>query len=238
MRNHVSWLALPAIAGALALAQPAAAVEVAYTYTGHVGSGVDGLGLFGQAGASLSGAAFTATFHRDDALADPDDIYIGRFNSYVSGVGAASPVWAELTIGGVTLALGGLGEQAQYDDGFSESFAHYVAFDTGSLMLGASTPGRLVPQPIDYLPGPDYHTLPSLSAETAPGLDWFGNFSVSGQGLAALGTTASFVPTGLLVDGAPGGVGGVPEPASWALMILGFGGVGWTLRRRRATAFA
>jgi hypothetical protein len=24
-----------------------------------------------------------------------------------------------------------------------------------------------------------------------------------------------------------------PEPAAWALMILGFGGVGWTLRRRR-----
>lgn len=26
--------------------------------------------------------------------------------------------------------------------------------------------------------------------------------------------------------------GGVPEPASWALMILGFGGVGASLRRR------
>ena len=31
---------------------------------------------------------------------------------------------------------------------------------------------------------------------------------------------------------APGG--GVPEPASWALMILGFGGAGVALRRRRA----
>jgi len=29
--------------------------------------------------------------------------------------------------------------------------------------------------------------------------------------------------------------GGVPEPAAWALMILGFGGAGATLRRRRAT---
>ena len=29
--------------------------------------------------------------------------------------------------------------------------------------------------------------------------------------------------------------GGVPEPASWALMLLGFGGIGATIRRRRAT---
>jgi len=30
--------------------------------------------------------------------------------------------------------------------------------------------------------------------------------------------------------------GGVPEPASWALMILGFGAVGASLRRRRMAA--
>ena len=33
--------------------------------------------------------------------------------------------------------------------------------------------------------------------------------------------------------GGGGGQGGVPEPATWAMMILGFGGVGVTLRRRR-----
>ena len=38
--------------------------------------------------------------------------------------------------------------------------------------------------------------------------------------------------------GSGGGVGSVPEPASWALMLLGFGGTGAALRRRRPAAIA
>jgi hypothetical protein len=37
---------------------------------------------------------------------------------------------------------------------------------------------------------------------------------------------------------APAANGGVPEPASWALMILGFGGAGAVLRRRHRTTIA
>lgn len=32
--------------------------------------------------------------------------------------------------------------------------------------------------------------------------------------------------------------GGVPEPATWAMMLLGFGGIGWAMRRGRRTATA
>jgi hypothetical protein len=39
-------------------------------------------------------------------------------------------------------------------------------------------------------------------------------------------------------DGGGGGQGGVPEPVSWSLMILGFGGVGAMLRRRRQMLLA
>jgi hypothetical protein len=38
---------------------------------------------------------------------------------------------------------------------------------------------------------------------------------------------------GGLSCGAPTAGGAVPEPASWALMLIGFGGLGATLRRRR-----
>jgi len=42
----------------------------------------------------------------------------------------------------------------------------------------------------------------------------------------------------VLVTAADRGAGGVPEPASWALMITGFGALGAVLRRRRAAGFA
>ena len=54
----------------------------------------------------------------------------------------------------------------------------------------------------------------------------------SGQSLDSFGavTTGSFEAP---ISG--GGGQGVPEPATWALMLLGFGAVGLTLRRRRTT---
>ena len=46
---------------------------------------------------------------------------------------------------------------------------------------------------------------------------------------------------GFLPDALPPGdppTAGVPEPASWALMLLGFGGLGAALRARRRTRLA
>jgi hypothetical protein len=54
---------------------------------------------------------------------------------------------------------------------------------------------------------------------------------ISGTGgpAATFGGTVSFVLSN---------AGGVPEPASWALMIVGFGSAGAMLRRRRSLAMA
>ncbi|MGH6909562.1 MAG: PEPxxWA-CTERM sorting domain-containing protein [Phenylobacterium sp.] len=49
-------------------------------------------------------------------------------------------------------------------------------------------------------------------------------------GVCADAGCTSFVTTGFATNG---GGGPVPEPATWAMMILGFGGVGALLRRRR-----
>jgi hypothetical protein len=66
-------------------------------------------------------------------------------------------------------------------------------------------------------------------------------FNLGGLSNARLYKTGSYVPPGCTIDcgpppcthdcGTPGP--GVPEPTSWALLILGFGGVGAVLRRRR-----
>jgi hypothetical protein len=45
--------------------------------------------------------------------------------------------------------------------------------------------------------------------------------------------------TGGVGNEPPGvGAGGVPEPASWAMMLIGFGGLGGALRSRRRAASA
>jgi hypothetical protein len=57
------------------------------------------------------------------------------------------------------------------------------------------------------------------------------NTTINFAGKLALGGFTSQTP---FVDGPP--TGGVPEPGAWALMIVGFGGIGSVLRRRRHTA--
>lgn len=46
-------------------------------------------------------------------------------------------------------------------------------------------------------------------------------------------------PNSLYYDNLVATVGGVmPEPSTWAMMLLGFGALGWSLRRRRTSAKA
>lgn len=69
---------------------------------------------------------------------------------------------------------------------------------------------------------------------TAPGSDYFTAVNVRGtDGMTAIGV-AEF-ELGHLARGS----GAVPEPSAWALLILGFGGVGSALRavRRRSAGF-
>jgi len=65
------------------------------------------------------------------------------------------------------------------------------------------------------------------------GLDSF-TWNVPGLSNAALYSTGTCASTPGCVIG--GGGGGVPEPATWAMMLVGFGGMGALLRRHRRQA--
>ena len=64
-------------------------------------------------------------------------------------------------------------------------------------------------------------------------------FEMSGCNASKPGSTQNWPGCGLNeVVFAEGSPGAVPEPATWAMMILGFGGVGALLRRRSILAAA
>ena len=126
---------------------------------------------------------------------------------------------------------------------FSEAF--YDGFNVLASTDGAFTPANLITPVSTGFYGPMINNLPNL-----------GRVAVSGQsGGSALFDLTSFAggvvdlrfqfqsdysnfARGVLIDnvavtGTPD-PSAVPEPAAWALMILGFGAAGTMLRRRRA----
>lgn len=105
---------------------------------------------------------------------------------------------------------------------------------TGASLFKVGTAGAL----LDSQPGGGTITYTSdfidFTDQTA------GDFALGFSGITGTSTvwTANSVGTFASDSSNVGGGGGVPEPASWAMMIVGFGGVGALMRRRRETAFA
>ncbi len=89
-------------------------------------------------------------------------------------------------------------------------------------------------------PGTAVYTVRARLDSAAPvtGI-FFGTYSDQGYGLPTGGPgrafNGNFVVQELALDVAPAGV---PEPATWSLLIAGFGGVGIAARRRRSAAVA
>ena len=137
--------------------------------------------------------------------------------------------------------------------GFSGGFQVPSPFITASTELssGMFSPGNTDDPNIENLVftwnGPDFHTsggefdqtqfegLSVLSTANLVGLDGYSATTIKNNGEA---TGTPEVNAGTVE--VPLFAAGVPEPATWGLMILGLGGVGSMVRRRRRgqTAFA
>ena len=80
------------------------------------------------------------------------------------------------------------------------------------------------PPGLGYAPG-------TLDAFIDPQIFFNAGLDLSQYSLSVGGVDSPLVP-----GGGGNGAGGVPEPATWGLMIVGFGGIGAAIRRRRRIA--
>ncbi len=240
------------LAVGLLFAPPSASAAVTYTYFGTVSSGFDETGVFGLAGQDLAGLGlgFTATFVREDIPGA--EYYSDATFSSVGGSFPNSPVQGEVTINGRTLSFGSsFGQQWQRKEpdgsgGEYEEFLHNAQsnlndYDAGTGISNYRANGVLLTgtgNNLNFLSSADYHTLSSVGSAQGVFLGGYVQVHeyVLGPGGARSGYSyglARLTATSMTVSNSDGPVAAVPEPASWALMILGFGSAGAMLRARR-----
>ncbi len=255
MHSRVFSLALAAALGVAAASQSTAAFakpvhapkvqQVTATFQGVVGAGaVDTLGEFGGFGDDLSGMTFTASFVANER--QPSSLINTPTLSFYSG-----PVQASLTIDGTTVVVAGatglsrVGEQTTPGISYFGSAFQVVQLTTSERM---STHFVMdIDTPLSFGSTADYHSYPLngavwTSIPTGPGFDFSGDFSISASPLALFSEDIQLVPDTLTVTATPAPAlssVAVPEPATWAMLLLGLGGLGAAARcrrERRATA--
>lgn len=218
----------------------AQAASVTYVFRGTVHDSSNNTGVFGRTGASsLDGLPYVARFTVTLPTPGVDIQQTSSFIQVTGGdyYGVASPVYGTLTINGITLSAGNyISQVTVFNDNFFSSYEaltlrvqHYlptpqVRQSNYFILSAQSYNGGLIsgPDPLNaletYNAGPHYGTGYFQWNDETPG----------GQPLN--NATGSLSVEQVSVLTAPG----VPEPASWALLIAGFGLTGAALRRRRA----
>jgi PEP-CTERM motif len=228
-RPILAAVSLPgsAMAGLIAIlgfASPASAELVSVTYWGTVHHGYDQTGVFGPAGADLAGDSYVAHYVFDTALGvitkEPGwkGAQGGNFFSPTNPAGpdfAASPlVSASVTINGHSVNIGG-----GYDDSISGGPSiGEAAYAVGlySESWDSINPNPAFPSSIT---GPFTYDIPAF-AGTA------GFFVIATDDKKAQATIYSL--TRLTIEP----VEAVPEPSTWAMMLIGFMGLGYAGYRR------
>ncbi len=202
------------------LAAPAAATVHVITFSGTVSVGLDLAGAFGTPIASLTGRPYTASYAYDLSLGTRTTS-TGIADAVTGGdlLGTVSPIIdASLTINGITHHFGsqdGMGTAKYLQLGLGSLGVYGVAARSGSPYLAT----------VAVIPG----FTPSLDNDLALRSDvtWKSEFLIGSAnplqfafGILGPGPNSEFSIQTL-----------VPEPASWTMMIAGFGLVGVAARR-------
>jgi hypothetical protein len=223
---NIKLVSVVAAAVMLGGVSQASAAIMDVTYTGTVSSGTDTFGLFGIAGASLVGSSWVATYTFDTTLGSPNSSSTENFvtGGTIYGAGSSSPVLSSMiTINGVYKAVDGshygydygsnngtYSSQYQaaqnYHSGYNEYLTSHIYNYYGSLPASITTPFT--------------YTVDAKDSQ-------YGNYYLGN------GTTSESIYANLATLTVSEHVGAVPEPSTWAMMLLGFAGVGFAAYRKR-----
>ena len=219
-------LAVAATAAALFSTTPALAATMIATYSGTIESGYDNTGVFGIANANLVGFGYVSTFTYDTngggaGFSDANSQYIYGGRGW--GTPGESPISvATITINGVTRSIG------SYADGFIyTSSTPFVQHGVDDSFYGGIDYIHNSAFPVGAPPRVDQILAPVAAPSDGGATRFLGN---GDDAFLYFGNDVIYSVADVVTDPGPG-PGPVPEPASWALMIAGFGMVGSAQRR-------
>lgn len=208
------------VAGLAAVGAPADAANVVVTYTGKVNQGIDIDGLFGDAGADLTRTAYSLSF-----AADTSGFYSDGIDGEYSMIGYCCSVAATMTIGGRSYTIDGSSAQTTIAQWAAPAWGYGYQINAEADAANGDWTNASVASLDDFFGGlnlltPLSHTVSNDDATSA----------IFSGGNTWLDLRVSTVSVATANVPAP-----APEPASWAMMIGGFGLIGTVLRRNRRT---
>lgn len=198
----------------LALAAPATAatvlIDLSGATTGTIVTGTNATFAQRFAGQTVAGTGLTGTPTNPLALSAAGSISVAFFDPVVSAA-SNSLLSQPGNVAPLSVLLGSLANSFTFTMGSSDpgSTVDVRAFDANGGLTGSTT--------VNMLSGYNIYTLTGLG--NFKGLSFFNNNDPAGVRFQNMSYNSV-------------AVGAIPEPATWGLMLAGFGIVGGVMRRR------